>query len=50
MNDETKNECQCSQSACGCAAAPEARCTCQEKCDCSRQCRCGNDCGCPDGR
>jgi len=44
MNSETKNECQCSQAACGCEAAPEVRCGCGASCDCSRECRCDEGC------
>jgi hypothetical protein len=36
MNKETKNECQCSQAACGCPAAPDVPCSCGESCNCSR--------------
>jgi len=46
MNNESKNECQCSQAACGCEAVSPVRCSCQESCDCSRECRCDDNCGC----
>jgi hypothetical protein len=48
MNNENQNECHCSQAACGCEAAPPARCSCQEICNCSRACRCDDSCGCSD--
>ncbi len=44
MHNETKNDCQCSQAACDCAAAPEVRCGCGESCSCSRECRCDESC------
>ena len=46
MIKENKNECQCSQATCGCAAASVVRCNCSEVCTCARECRCDDDCAC----
>ncbi len=46
MDKQTKNECQCKKTACGCADAATSACKCGEGCGCQRACRCDGGCGC----
>ena len=46
MNEQTKNECRCEKTACGCAGVRVERCSCGERCACRSGCRCGAGCSC----
>jgi len=45
-NQTQENECRCEETSCGCAAVPEAPCTCGSACSCASVCGCDTDCGC----